>query len=118
MVFCPGVQADGILTAKSYGSRLLGKIIEKKPKLDAVKLLSLLLIGFLFFSPAPRTLSGQSVSGTLVAQASQSREVWVNTRSGIYHYRGSHWYGNTKSGKYMSEAQAKASGYRASRNGQ
>src|SRR5215469_16151019 len=98
--------------------KILSSSLQKKPKLDAVNLLSLLLIGFLFFSPAPRTLSGQSVSGTLIAQASQSRGVWVNTRSGIYHYRGSRWYGNTKSGKYMSEAQAKASGYRASRNGQ
>jgi hypothetical protein len=24
--------------------------------------------------------------------------VWVNTRSGVYHYPGTRWYGNTKSG--------------------
>jgi hypothetical protein len=77
-----------------------------------------MLIGVLFFSPAPRAVLGQNLSETLIAQASESREVWVNTRSGVCHYRGARWHGNTKSGKYMGEAQAKASAYRAARNGQ
>jgi len=39
--------------------------------------------------------------------------VWVNTDSGIYHKPGTHWYGKTKHGKYMTEADAKKAGYRA-----
>ena len=44
--------------------------------------------------------------------------VWLNTRSGIYHYAGERWYGNTKYGAYVCEKEAIAEGDRATRNGQ
>jgi len=34
------------------------------------------------------------------------------------YYPGARWYGNTKHGKFMSEAEARAHGYRPARNGQ
>ena len=50
--------------------------------------------------------------------AEEDVTVWMNTRSGVYHYPGSRWYGNTRSGKFMKEKDAKQAGYRASRSGQ
>jgi DNA uptake protein ComE-like DNA-binding protein len=42
--------------------------------------------------------------------------VWVNTESGVYHKEGSRYYGKTKQGKYMSEADAVKAGYRPAKN--
>jgi hypothetical protein len=40
----------------------------------------------------------------------------VNLDSGVYHYPNSRYYGKTKSGKYMSEADAEQAGYHAAKN--
>jgi hypothetical protein len=39
-------------------------------------------------------------------------KVWVNTSSGVYHCPGTRWYGNTKSGEYMTQKQAQEKGNR------
>ena len=41
--------------------------------------------------------------------------VWVNTESHVYHKEGSRFYGKTKQGKYVSEADAIKEGDRASK---
>jgi hypothetical protein len=38
--------------------------------------------------------------------------VWVNTESKVYHVEGDRWYGKTKKGEWMTEAEARAAGYR------
>jgi hypothetical protein len=44
--------------------------------------------------------------------------VWANTPSRIYHYSGTRYYGNTRRGAYMCEADARTAGYRAAKNRQ
>ena len=71
------------------------------------------------FGPAARLaallillLSMAWLSPTAAIAQDDSR-VWVNTNSGVYHCPGTQYYGNTKRGKYLSESDATASGYRA-----
>jgi hypothetical protein len=44
--------------------------------------------------------------------------VWVNTKSGVYHFKGERDFGSTKEGQYMCQKQADAAGDRATKNGQ
>ncbi|MBI3353228.1 MAG: hypothetical protein HY036_11715 [Nitrospirae bacterium] len=43
--------------------------------------------------------------------------VWLNLPSGIYHYKGQKWYGNTKHGAYVCEKEAVKEKKRASKRG-
>jgi len=47
-----------------------------------------------------------------ISSAQAAGKVWVNTNSGVYH-KGGRWYGKTKEGKFMTESEAKAAGYKA-----
>lgn len=68
-------------------------------------------------TPAPVAKSApiNSAAAQVPAPAAGSGKVWVNTRSKIYHCEGTKFYGNTKEGEYMSEADAQAKGYNANR---
>jgi len=62
-------------------------------------------------APNTATKSGVAPSAQEIAAAKASGKVWVNTESGVYHKSG-RWYGKTKSGKFMTESDAKAAGYK------
>jgi len=47
-----------------------------------------------------------------VSVGNPSVTVWVNTNSGVYHCSNTRWYGNTKSGQYMTQKEAQSKGYR------
>ena len=61
-----------------------------------------------------RFATGARRSAQQPPPANSAGMVWVNTDSGIYHKPGTRWYGKTKQGKYMTEADAVKAGYKAS----
>jgi hypothetical protein len=68
--------------------------------------------------PATADQKGTSTTRTSAAGSTPPSPgmVWVNTSTKVYHKSGSKYYGNTKQGKWMTEADAQKAGYKAASN--
>src|SRR6267142_820237 len=66
-------------------------------------------------SPAATTTTRSAETNATPAPGGGHGLVWVNTESHIYHKEGSRFYGKTKQGKYVNEADAIKEGDRVSK---
>jgi hypothetical protein len=64
-------------------------------------------------APVAAATAPAAKTATLPAAGGGNGKVWVNSASKVYHCEGSKHYGTTKTGEYMTEADAKAKGNHA-----
>lgn len=69
-------------------------------------------------APAATSTTARTPSAaTAVQQPPVKGMVWVNLSTKVFHREGDRYYGNTKNGKFMTEADAVKAGYREAKTG-
>ena len=93
-------------------------MVNKIRKIFSIALLSVFLFyaqTFVFAQSSPTLFTSEQSAHQYCPT---DRVVWLNLPTGVYHFKGQRWYGNTKSGAYVCEQEADQAGDRATRNGQ
>jgi hypothetical protein len=62
--------------------------------------------------PAGTVSAQKSATSSNQSAGSHKGMVWVNPKTKIFHRPGDRWYGKSKGGKYMTEADAIKAGYK------
>ena|ERR1700722_7504027 len=99
---------------------LLARVISMK-KIFAVGLLATLLlcnISGIAYSESNDYLALFQTEQSAQQHCPSDTVVWLNLPTGIYHFKGQRWYGNTKHGAYVCQKEADQADDRVTRNGQ